>query len=96
MGRKSTRREVELSDEDRERLEGIISNPRSLRKHVWRARIILEPGSGCGLTETMRRTGKAKATVWRWRERFLEEGIDGLLHDATRPPNGIDLRNRRC
>ena len=86
MGRKSTRREVELSDEDRERLEGIISNPRSLRKHVWRARIILEPGSGCGLTETMRRTGKAKATVWRWRDRFLEEGVDGLLHDATRPP----------
>ncbi len=67
MGRKSTRREVELSDEDRERLEQIIGNPRSPRKHVWRARIILELGSGRGLVETMRRTGMSKPTVWRWR-----------------------------
>ncbi len=28
----------------------------------------------------------SRPTVWRWRERFLEEGVDGLLHDATRPP----------
>ena len=86
MGRKSTRREVELSDEDRERLEQIIGNPRSPRKHVWRARIILELGSGRGLVETMRRTGMSKPTVWRWWDRFLAGGVDGLLRDATRPP----------
>ncbi len=28
----------------------------------------------------------SRPTVWRWRDRFLEEGVDGLLHDATRPP----------
>ncbi|MYA87941.1 MAG: IS630 family transposase, partial [Boseongicola sp. SB0662_bin_57] len=57
MGRKSTRQEIELSDGDRERLEDVIGNPRSLQKHVWRARIVMELGSGCGLAETMRRTG---------------------------------------
>ena len=86
MGRKSTRQEIDLSDGDRERLEGIVNNPRSLQKHVWRARIVLALGSGRGLAETMRRTGMSKPTVWRWWDRFLAEGVDGLLRDATRPP----------
>src|SRR5207248_4932372 len=24
--------------------------------------------------------------VWRWQRRYAEEGVDGLLHDKTRPP----------
>ena len=24
--------------------------------------------------------------VWRWQQRFAEEGIEGLLRDKTRPP----------
>ena len=28
----------------------------------------------------------SKPTVWRWWGRFLAEGVDGLLRDATRPP----------
>jgi hypothetical protein len=30
-----------------------------------------------------RQTGKL--TIWRWQARFMAEGVDGLLHDATRP-----------
>ena len=86
MDRKSTRVEIKLSEEERERLERIAKDPKSMQKHVWRARIILELGSGCGVFETMRRTGKSKPTVWRWWDRFLEKGVDGLLRDATRPP----------
>jgi hypothetical protein len=33
----------------------------------------------------MRRTGKAKPSVWRWQARYLEAGVDGLLRDRTRP-----------
>ena len=65
MGRKSTRQEIRLSGEERARLGQITGNPLSPRKHVWRARIILELGSGCGLVETMRRTGMSKPTVRR-------------------------------
>ena len=36
--------------------------------------------------ETVRRTGMSKPTVWRRRDRFLAEGVDGLPRDATRPP----------
>ena len=86
MGRKSTRQPIELSDGDRRRLEEVVGNPRSLQKHVWRARIVLDLGSGHGLVETMRRTGMSKPTVWRWWDRFLKAGVEGLLRDATRPP----------
>ena len=86
MCRKSTRQEIKLSDEDRGRLEQIIGNPRSPQKHVWRARIVLDPGSGHGLVETMRQTGMSQPTVWRWWDRFLAGGVDGRLRDATRPP----------
>src|ERR687885_801017 len=34
----------------------------------------------------MRRTGKSKPCVWRWQERFMREGVAGLLRDRTRPP----------
>ena len=34
----------------------------------------------------MAATGKSKTCVWRWQERFVAEGVDGLLRDKTRPP----------
>jgi hypothetical protein len=34
----------------------------------------------------MRRSGKAKPVVWRWQERFMAEGVDGLTRDMTRKP----------
>ena len=33
-----------------------------------------------------RRTGKGKPTIRRWQVRFMAEGVDGLLHEATRSP----------
>ncbi len=86
MGRKPARQRIGLSDGERGRPGDVISNPRSLQKHVWRARIVLELGSGCGLAETMRRTGMSRPTVWRWWDRFPGQRVDGLLRDATRPP----------
>ena len=34
----------------------------------------------------MAATGKSKTCVWRWQERFMREGVDGLLREKTRPP----------
>ena len=41
---------------------------------------------GCGTAAIMRRAGVAKPSVWRWQARFMAEGVDGLLHDKTKPP----------
>jgi transposase len=33
----------------------------------------------------MRRADASKTTVWRWQERYMTEGVAGLLRDKTRP-----------
>src|SRR6187399_48129 len=77
--------EVRLGPGDRERLETVVGSGNSPQKHVWRARIVLLSADGAGTMAIQRHTGKGKPTIWRWQARFMAEGVDGLLHDATRP-----------
>jgi transposase len=77
--------EVRLGPGDRERLEAVIGSGNSPQKHVWRARIVLLSAAGVGMMAIQRQTGKGKPTIWRWQARFMAEGVDGLLHEATRP-----------
>jgi transposase len=77
---------VNVTRADRHRLEAIVRDCSAPQKHVWRAQIILATAAGCGTSEIMRRSGKAKPVVWRWQERFMKEGVDGLLRDKTRKP----------
>jgi transposase len=76
---------------DRVRLEAIVGNRNSIQKHVARANVILATADGCGTMEVMRRSGLSKPVVWRWQERFMHEGVDGLLRDKTRPPGKAPL-----
>ncbi|MCH2520131.1 MAG: helix-turn-helix domain-containing protein, partial [Dehalococcoidia bacterium] len=74
---------IKVGTSDRLRLEGIVEDRCAAQKHVWRAAIILLSANGVGTHGIMRRTGKSKTCVWRWQERFMEEGVDGLLRDKT-------------
>jgi len=74
-----------VSPTDRARLTALIGDRNSRLKHVWRAEIVLLSADCIGTVEIMRRTGKSKTCLWRWQERFAEEGVDGLLRDKTRP-----------
>jgi hypothetical protein len=76
---------VDVSAADRARLEAIIADRNSPHKHVWRARIVLLTAAGPGTVEIMRRTGKSKTCVWRWQERFMQEGIEGLQRERPGP-----------
>jgi transposase len=76
---------VDVSAADRVRLEAIVADRNSPQKHAWRARIVLLTSDGVGTNEIMHRTGKSKTVVWRWQERFMTAGVDGLLRDKTRP-----------
>ena len=77
---------IALTAVDRRRLGAIVGNRNVPQKHAWRAEIVLLTADGLGTVEIMRRTGKSKTCVWRWQERFAEEGCEGLLRDKTRPP----------
>ncbi len=69
----------------RRRLQTVARNRDSPQKHAWRAKIVLQSADGVGINEIMRQTGTSKTCVWRWQERFMAEGFDGLLRDKARP-----------
>ena len=77
---------VEVTPEDRVRLERIVGDRNTPQKHSARARVILATAEDCGTLEIVRRSGLSKPVVWRWQERFMHEGVDGLLRHKTRPP----------
>ena len=77
---------VTVNASDRARLEAVVANRNSPQKHVWRCRIVLLTADDLGTAAIMQRIGKSKSVVWRWQERFMQAGVDGLLRDKTRPP----------
>src|SRR6202045_883024 len=89
---------ITLKPGDRRRLAALARDRNAAHKHVWRAEIVLLSADGVGTHEIMRRTGKSKTCVWRWQERFMQAGYDGLLRDKTRPsripPLGSDIAER--
>src|SRR3981189_2092234 len=76
---------IDVSATDRQALTAIVRDRNSPQKHVWRAQIVLLTADGCGTMEVTRRTGTSKTSVWRWQERFMAEGVPGLLRDKPRP-----------
>jgi hypothetical protein len=70
--------------DDRVRLEWIIRDRNTPQKHVAGARVILATSEGGETLEIMRLSCLSKPVVWRWQERFMREGVDGLLRDKTR------------
>ena len=76
---------LSVTPADVDRLRALVKDRNAPQKHVWRAQIVMLSAEGFGTNAIMRETGKSKTCVWRWQERFAAEGVDGLLHDKTRP-----------
>jgi transposase len=75
-----------LSAEERARLLVIIGDRNLSQKHARRARIILHSGERMPVLDIARRSDVSRPAVWRWQQRYAEQGIDGLLRDKTRKP----------
>lgn len=77
--------QVQLPAADRAELEGWVAGRNTPQKLVWRARIVLMWADGAGITKIVQATGKTKRTAYRWRDRYVERGVEGLRRDASRP-----------
>src|SRR5256885_3127970 len=92
------RTNIQLSRADRSKLKAVVANRNSPQKHAWRAKIVLLTADGRGTAEIMQATGKAKTVIWRWQERFRDEGAAGLWRDKTRrsriPPLSPEVAKR--
>jgi transposase len=75
---------IELGDDERAVLEGFVRRRTSAHGLAQRSRIVLEAAAGRTNTEIAERLGVGRPTVTRWRRRFAERGVDGLL-DEPRP-----------
>ncbi len=75
---------LSLLDEERETLERWARRPKSAQALAQRSRIVLECAAGKPNTAVARKLGLTHQTVGKWRQRFLERRLDGLL-DEPRP-----------
>jgi transposase len=73
-----------LSDEERQTLHGWAKRPTSAQRLALRARIVLACADGGSNTAVAAALKITLPTVGKWRQRFLEDRLDGLL-DEPRP-----------
>ena len=77
-------REVVLSEEERTQLEAWARRPKSSQALALRSRIVLTSAEGLDNGVVGERLGVDRSTVRKWRNRFVEHRLDGLL-DEPRP-----------
>jgi transposase len=75
---------VVLSDEERSQLEAWARRPKSAQALAQRSRIVLAAAEGGSNVAVAERLGVERGTVRKWRNRFAELRLDGLL-DEPRP-----------
>ena len=75
---------LHLSSDERESLERWKRRPTTAQALALRSRIILRCSEGKTNTVVAGEIGLAKQTVGKWRARFIERRLDGLL-DEPRP-----------
>lgn len=76
--------ELVLSDEERDTLERWARRRKTAQALALRCRIVLECAAGRSNTAVADELKVSKPTVGKWRQRFVEQRLDGLL-DEPRP-----------
>ncbi len=61
---------------DRERLAAIASDRNRQQKHLERAQVILASSEARPVQRIATRLGVSRPMVWRWQQRFAEEGVE--------------------
>ncbi len=84
MSRGRPKRIVELTEEQREELLRWTRRATTAQALALRARIVLACAEGGDDGDVAERTGVCRATIGKWRRRFIAKGMDGLL-DEPRP-----------
>jgi transposase len=74
----SVPRDIVLTDDERETLQGLSRAGRGRADLARRARIILRLADGASYLEIARGLGESSRTIGKWKRRFLEARVSGL------------------
>jgi transposase len=75
---------IVLSDDELSQLETWMRRPKTMQRLALRARIVLAAAAGLSNTRIAAELGVTLPTVGKWRQRFLQDRLDGLA-DEPRP-----------
>ncbi len=75
---------LSVTDDERSQLQTWVRRPKTSQRLALRARIVLAAAEGSSNTEIAEAMGITLPTVGKWRQRFLEDRLDGLA-DEPRP-----------
>jgi transposase len=84
MAQGRPKRDLVLTEEERETLERWTRRPTTAQALALRCRIVLACADGGTNVEVAARLGVYDDTVGKWRNRFIDRRLDGL-HDEPRP-----------
>lgn len=73
-----TPEQFNLTDGDRQVLEGLLRSPKTAQSLALRTRIVLMSGAGKSVETIAASVGTSTKAVYKWRNRFKEAGLDGL------------------
>src|SRR6266542_97200 len=66
-------------------LEALVRSGKTPQRVAARASIVLAAAAGRPINAIAQEFGISRPTVYRWRQRFEEAGVVGLMKDAPRP-----------
>lgn len=70
---------------DRSELKALLGSRNRPRQLAWQAENVLATTDGQGTVEIKRLADMLNPTLRHLQEQYLEEGVQGLKHDKTRP-----------
>jgi len=76
------KRALEITDEERDKLRMIALRPKSAQAMAMRARIVLGCAQGLSNSTVAQKLHVTGGTVGKWRERFRQFRLDGLLDES--------------
>ena len=85
---------VELSEEQEAELTKLARSKRTSVRLSQRARIVLLAAQGLQNKDIAEQLGVGRVQVSRWRERYVEFGLEGIERDLPRgaPPTKVDVQ----
>ena len=91
---------IKLTKQEKRELRLLVKRERAPYVDVIRAKIILLLHKGLSVIEICTKVGSVRSTVYKWKNRFIEERLEGLKDrpKSGRPaffsPSGVNINHQ--